>query len=118
MKTVLSATHLIAAGVIAGAFTVGFLSGPAFASEPQADADLFQFKFQYEPSELTNSDSARKMLARLERQVSRECGGDETRIPMTERRRVKACVDVTMGKAIEGFGSATLAEAYRSRTGG
>jgi UrcA family protein len=117
MKTVVSATHLIAAGVIAGAFAIGFLSGPALAEE-QAQADEFQFKFQYEPSELTNSASAKKLLMRLERQVANECGADEGRKPLPERKLARACVDRTMSKAIEGFGSSTVAEAYKSRTGG
>jgi len=117
MKTVLSATHLIAAGVIAGAFTVGFLAGPALAAEPQAEADVFQFKFQYEPEELQSSDGAKKLLGRLESQVARRCGAGP-RMPLTERRLVKDCVEETMTKAVNGFGSSAVAEAYRSRTGG
>ena len=116
MKTTLSTIHLIAAGLIAGAFAIGFVSGPALASEPQI-VEPFEFKFDYSASELANTEGAKQMLIRLERQIARECGVHE-RKPVAERKLVKACVDETMSKAVERFGSSTLAEAYRSRTGG
>ena len=113
MKTALLATHLVAAG----AFAVGFLSGPALAAEPQAEADKFEFKFHYEPSELQSSDGARKLLGRLESQIARRCGAGP-RMPLTERHRVTDCIEDTMSKAIAGFGSSTVAEVYKTRTGG
>jgi UrcA family protein len=116
MKTVPSATHLIAAGVIAGAFVVGFLSGPALAGEPPS-AEAFKFDFESAPSELANSQSARGMLARLERNVQRQCGAYD-RMPVADRKLIKACIDETMSNAVATFGSATLAEAYKTRTGG
>lgn len=113
MKTALSVTHLIAAGVIAA----GFLSGPALAAEPQAEADMFRFTFHYKPSELQSSDGAKKLLGRLESQVARRCGAGP-RMPLTERRKVDDCVQETMTKAVGGFGSSTVAEVYKARTGG
>ncbi len=113
MKTALSATHLIAAGVIAA----GFLSGPALAVEPQAPIGKFQFKFHYEPSELSSSEGAKKLLKRLEAQVERRCSGDAV-VPQTQRNLVRDCIEDTMAKAIVGFGSSIVAEAYKARTGG
>ena len=113
MKTALLATHLIAAG----AFAVGFLSGPALAAEPQAEADKLDFKFYYEPSELSNSEGAKKLLTRLEAQVERRCSGDAV-VTQTQRSLVRDCIEDTMSKAIAGFGSSTVAEVYKTRTGG
>src|SRR5574339_456022 len=87
MKIALSATHLIAAGVIATAFAIGFLSGPAFAGEPQADADQFEFRFDFDRSELGSAESAKLMLDRLERKVRRHCD-DGGRKSVAERPAV------------------------------
>jgi UrcA family protein len=113
MKTVPSATHLIAAGVVAGAFVVGFLSGPALAVEPQVQD--FQFKFEFTQSELASVDGAKQMLARLERKVRRHCDDTGRSLPQSY---VGECIDRTMSKAVANFGSAALAEAYKTRTGG
>src|SRR5690606_29030535 len=68
MKTT-STTNLIACAVIAGAFTVGFVSGPAFAEQ---DAP-FKFEFNYSPNELTSVPQAEALLIRLEQDVRRHC---------------------------------------------
>jgi UrcA family protein len=114
MKPAISTTHLVAAGVIAGAFAIGFLSGPALA-EPQRDAS--EFAFDYKPSELSSTAKARQMLARLQREARRYCG-DTRPMSLAERQIVKACADETVAKAVASLNSATVAEAYRSRAGG
>ncbi len=117
MKTLLNATNLIAAGVIAGAFATGFFSGPAFAEEVTLKSEGFQFKFAYEQSELATSDGANKMLIRLERQVKRFCANQAptgTRL----KASAKECVTRTMTDSVAGFGSAALAQAYKERSSG
>jgi UrcA family protein len=116
MKTTISATHAVAAGVIAGAFALGFLSGPALAAEPQAEDEKFEFKFEYDAAELGNPANAKQMLKRLERKVSAQCA--KGKLSPSENRLVRMCIDQTMANAVENFGSAALAEAYKSRAGG
>lgn len=115
MKTTLSATHVIAASVIATAFAAGFLSGPALAEQPALD-ERFELRFQFDPSELTNAADAKRMLERMERKVSAECS--KGRYLPSENRLVRMCVERTMTDAVDNFGNATLAQAYKSRTGG
>ena len=117
MKTMISTTHLIAVGVIAGAFAVGFFSGPALAGEPQANAARFEFKFDFKPDELTSTPMAKKMLVRLEHKVRAYCG-DNQKMSLAQRELVRACVNRTMSNSIAKFGSATVAEAYKSRAEG
>ena len=121
MKTMISTTHLIAVAVIAGAFAIGFFSGPALAGEPAAGATQFKFKFHFSPDELTSTPMAKKMLIRLERKVRDYCGANP-KMPRAqrefEREMVGKCVSETMSKTIAKFGSATVAEAYKSRAEG
>ena len=115
MKTTLSATNILAAGVIATAFAAGFLSGPALAEEPIPD-EKFELRFEFDAAELTNTADAKQMLERMERRVSAACG--KGRLSPSENRLVRLCVERTMNNAVENFGNATLAQAYKSRTGG
>ena len=109
----LSKTHLVAAAVIATAFTAGFASGPAFADKK---TDKFKFDFAYEKSEFATSDSAAKLLTRLEGKVKRYCANIATgsRLP----RRDDTCFKTTMDETVAGFGSSTVAELYKTRTAG
>jgi UrcA family protein len=121
MKTMISTTHMIAAAVIAGAFAIGFLSGPALADEPVNGATQFKFKFHFSPDELTSAPMAKKMLIRLERKVRDYCGDNRKTTHVQrefEREFVRACVSETMSSTITKFGSATVAEAYKSRAEG
>jgi UrcA family protein len=113
MKSMISATHFVAAGIIAGAFTVGFISGPAFAQQ----AETFGFKFKYEQSELGSADSARKLLARLESQVTKFCK-NEAQTGSRLKKADPACVTATMDQTVASFGSDTVAQVYKSRTNG
>lgn len=112
MKTT-STTNLIACAVIAGAFTVGFVSGPAFAEQDAA----FKFEFNYSPNELTSVPQAEALLIRLEKDVRRHCLGN-ARMTLDERRIAKDCMDRTMKESIEKFGSPTVAQAWTSRADG
>ena len=114
MKTNTS-TNLIACAVIAGAFTIGFVSAPALA-QPDRDAP-FEFQFTYSPNELTSASDAQSLLARLEQDVRRHCGGNG-KMSIDERRFVNSCIDTTMKDTIAKFGSSTLAQAYQSRADG
>jgi len=116
MKTASSTTtSLIACAAIAGAFAVGFGTGPVFAQEAQ---DTYQFKFQftYQPEELTSAPAAEKLLARLQQDVRAYCGGNR-KMTLDERAHVDACIDATMRQSLDKFGS-TVAQAYQSRVGG
>lgn len=119
MKTVLSTTNLIVCAVIAGAFTVGFVTGPALAEEQPATAKQpFEFHFGFEANEMTSLDKAEKLLVRLRQDVRGYCGGDR-KMTLDERRFVNACIDQTMADTIGKFGSATVAQAYnKSRVDG
>ncbi|MEZ6028252.1 MAG: UrcA family protein [Hyphomonadaceae bacterium] len=114
MKTSAS-TNLIACTVIAGAFAVGFASGPAFAQTK--DRVPFAFEFTYAPGDLNSLPKADSLLSRLEQDVRRYCGGNR-KMSIDERRYVDACIDKTMQESIAKFGSATLAQAYNSRADG
>lgn len=116
MKTRISATHLIAVAIIGGAFSAGFLSGPALAGELQ-ETEQFEFRFHYTPDELTSTPKASKLVRRLESAVRGECGGDR-KMSLKERELVSECVANTMKTAVARFGSEAVAEAYRSRVGG
>ncbi|MDP3736844.1 MAG: UrcA family protein [Hyphomonadaceae bacterium] len=117
MKTP-STTHLIAAAVIAGAFTAGYLTGPAFAEQSQAtEARPFDFDFVYAPEELSSTPKAEKLLKRLERKVRAECGGNR-KMSVNEHAFVQACINETMQNSIAKFGSETVAQAYRTRADG
>ncbi len=112
MKTT-STTNLIACAVIAGAFTVGFVSGPAFAEQ---DAP-FKFEFNYSPNELTSVPQAEALLIRLEQDVRRHCQSN-ARMTLEERRIARDCMDRTMKQSIDKFGSPTVAQAFNSRADG
>ncbi len=114
MKTATS-TKLIACIVIAGAFAVGFVSGPAFAD--QAPGAPFKFQFSYSPNELTSAPRAEALLVRLEQSVRRHCSGTG-RVPVDERRFVDACIDATMKASIAKFDSPAVAQAFQSRAAG
>jgi hypothetical protein len=60
---------------------------------------------------------AKKMLVRLERRVRDYCGDDQ-KMPLAQREFVRACINETMSNSIAKFGSATVAEAYKSRAEG
>ena len=115
MKTTVSKTHLAAAGIIAVAFIAGFASGPAFAD--QSKGDDFKFDFAYEKSELATSESAAKLLTRLESKVKRYCAG---MAPTGSRLRKNdsACFKTTMDQTVASFGSAMVADLYKSRAAG
>jgi len=114
MKTT-SSTSLIACAVISGAFTVGFISGPALA-QPDRDAP-FEFQFNYSPNELTSASDAQSLLVRLEQDVTRYCGGGR-KMSLDERRFVDTCIDKTMKDSVARFASSTLAQAFQSRADG
>ena len=114
MKTMISRTHLIAAAVIATAFTAGFASGPAFADKK---SESFQFNFPYDKAEFTTSDSAAKLLTRLESKVKRFCAAQAptgTRL----KKGDDECRKRTMQQTVDGFGSSMVAELYKSRADG
>lgn len=117
MKTQSSATYLIASMTIAGALAVGFATGPAFAQKASFDTDTFKFRFAYQTSELDSAGSAEKLLLRLQREVRDHCGGTE-KMSLDARSLVTECTNQTMRESIAKFGSATLAQAYETRTGG
>lgn len=114
MKTAVSKTHIIAAGVIAGAFTFGFISGPAFAEQAKANSTAFGFQFSYEKEELATSDSAAKLLTRLETKVKRFCtnaAGTGTRLRNTD----DGCITKTMEQTVASFNSSLVAEVYKNK---
>jgi UrcA family protein len=117
MKTRISATHLVAAAVIGGAFSLGFFSAPVFAGAPEQEVTPFEFEFRYAADELTSTPKAEKLVKRLERAVRDECGGDR-KMSLNELKLVEACMAETMKTSIARFGSETVAEAYRTRVGG
>lgn len=117
MKTQSSATYLIASATIVGALVAGFATGPAFAQKASIDTDTFQFRFIYQPSELDSAASAEKLLLRLKREVRDHCGGMQ-KMSLDQRSLVTECTNQTMRESIGKFGSATLAQAYETRTGG
>jgi UrcA family protein len=115
MKTAISTTQFVAAAVIAGAFAVGFMSGPAFADNKKSDA--FNFQFAYEPEEFATSDSAAKLLSRLEDKVTKFCaakGATGTRLRSVD----KNCIKTTMDQTVASFKSSTVAEVYKGRAAG
>lgn len=117
MKTVLSTTNLIACAVIAGAFALGFASGPATAQDPIGRPEPFKFDFAYDVAEVTNVSGAEGLLTRLQGEVKLYCGYN-VRMTLNERKFVQKCIDSTMEQAVSKFGNATLAQAYRSRADG
>ena len=113
MKSAVSKIHIIAAGVIAGAFTLGFVSGPAFAEKAKA-ATAFGFEFSYDKAELASSDSAAKLVSRLETKVRKFCTNAArtgTRLKKTDPE----CLTNTMEQTIAGMNSSVVAEAYKNR---
>jgi len=118
MKTMLSTTKLAACAVIAGAFAVGFASGPATAQTARIAApDPFAFQFKFDAAEMGNLAGAENLLTRLQGAVHSHCGGN-LRMSLNERKRVEACIDKTMQETVSRFGNSTLAEAYKSRADG
>jgi len=118
MKTVLSTTNLIAAAVIGGAFAAGFVTGPAFAGEPEEQkGEPFAFEFSFTPSELTSMAKAEGLVTRLERRVRSYCGAN-LKQSVSERHDTLACVEETMKSSISKFGSEAVAQAYRTRAAG
>jgi UrcA family protein len=116
MTRFFTSTHLIAIALIAGAFGLGFMSGPATA-EPMPPNEPFTLNFSYAPDELVSAPKANQLLNRLQRQVTRQCGGN-VRMTLDERKFVEACVEQTMSAAVTHIGSETVAQAYKSRTVG
>lgn len=118
MKTASSTTNLIACVTIVGAVIVGFVTGPAFAqtSSPK-DSGVFEFVFNYKPSELQSAPAAHELLARLESEVRDFCTPDG-RITLDQRNQASACVAETMQRTIPKFASATVAQAYDLRASG
>lgn len=117
MKTVLSTTNLIAAAVIASAFATGYVTGPAFADQPEQRAIPFTFDFVFSPDELTSTSKAERLVSRLERRVRAHCGA-YLKQPVAERQDAMGCVEETMKSTIDNFGSEAVAQAYRSRAAG
>jgi UrcA family protein len=117
MKTVLSTTNLFAAAVIGGAFAAGFVTGPAFAEEPEGRGIPFAFDFAFSPEELNSTTKAEKLVSRLERRVRAYCGAN-MRMSLTERNDVNVCINETMKQSISKFGSEAVAQAYRTRAAG
>jgi UrcA family protein len=115
MKKATSTTSLIACIAIAGAFTAGFLSGPAMA-DPQ-DHEPFEFKFSYAASEMSSLDGAQKLVRRLEGDVRDYCGGNR-KMTLDEQKLVKTCVSETMQATVARFGNSAVAEAYRTHADG
>lgn len=116
MKTASSTTNLIACVAIVGAVTVGFISGPAFAQT--RDDAAFEFKFAYKASELQSAPAAEKLLARLENEVRDHCTSRMGRVTMDQHLLTRKCVDQTVQQTISKFASATVAQAYDTRTSG
>lgn len=114
MKTT-SKTALIACVAIAGAFTAGFMTGPASADPQKREA--FEFKFKFDQTEMTNLPQAKALLARLERDVRGYCGGYR-KMTLDEASRVDACIDETMKATVSKFGNSTVAQAFQSRADG
>jgi UrcA family protein len=118
MKTVLSTTNLIAAAVIGGAFAAGFVTGPAFAGEPEAQqSEPFAFEFSFSPAELTSTAKAEGLVTRLERRLRSYCGVN-LKQSVAQRQDALACVEETMKSSISKFGSEAVAQAYRTRAAG
>jgi UrcA family protein len=117
MTRFFSATHLIAIALIAGAFGLGFFSGPALAEEQVVPDQDFNFSFYYTPDELGSTPKAEKLLTRLEHAVRRECGAN-LRMTLSERTSAQACITKTMSASVARFGSEAVAQAYKSRTVG
>ena len=115
MKTT-SKTSLIASFAIAGAFAVGFASGPASAQDLPHHGP-FEFKFGYDAAELGTLAGAQTLLVRLETAVSRYCGEDKM-MTSKERADTQRCVDKTMRESVAKFGNPTVAQAYQSRADG
>lgn len=116
MKRASSATNLIACITIVGAVAVGFATGPAFAQTGR-DADGFEFKFAYSPTELQSAQGAEKLLTRLEGEVRDHCA-PAGRITMDQHLLLRSCVKETMQKTVSKFASVTVAQAYDVRAGG
>lgn len=112
--TTKSNTALIACLAIAGAFTAGFLTGPASA---QKNPEPFQFQFAYTAEDMASLPSAKVLLARLERDVRGYCGANR-KMTLNERSMVEACIATTMKDTIAKFGNATVAQAFQSRADG
>lgn len=110
-----SKTALIACAAIAGAFTAGFLSGPATAEPRQPDP--FKFQFEYKVSETGSLPDAQKLLARLERDVRNYCGFNR-KMTLDERNAVEACINQTMKDTVAKFSNSTVAQAFQSRADG
>lgn len=117
MKTMISTTHLIAAGVIGAAFAAGYFTGPAFAEQTAEKRDPFEFRFSFSPEELASTSNAEKLLNRLESRVRDYCGAN-VKMTLDQRKDVRACIDATMQNSISKFGSDAVAQAYRSRADG
>ena len=118
MKTSSSATYLIASLAIMGALATGFATGPAFAQEASFKTDQFKVPFSYNTNELASEGAADKLLRRLQREVRVHCSGGARKMTLDERSRVDECTNATMRESIGKFGSATLAQAYDTRSGG
>ena len=91
---------LIACLAIAGAFTAGFLTGPAPA---QKNPEPFQFQFAYTAEDMASLPSAKILLARLERDV-REDGKriDNIERKGTNRAEFLNCVQMALQSLREG----------------
>ena len=117
MKSRLTIKGVSAALLIASAMalTTGI---PASAERAAAsDADDFQFQFTYSDEELSDPQSAAKLVERLRHYVEKQCSASVTGTRVT-RREFKACVSDSMDKAIGNIGSRAVTEAYTARVEG
>jgi len=112
MTRFFTSTHLIAIALIAGAFGLGFMSGPATA-EPLPPEEPFTFKFEYSPAELATMPKAEQLLARMHQQARRQCGGN-LKMTLDEKKFVDACITKTVGDAVARLGNENVAQAYKS----
>jgi UrcA family protein len=82
-----------------------------------AQSEGFQFKFAYDPADLTTVESATRVLVRLENEVRDYCGGNR-KMTINERAFVNQCVERTVKHAVARFGNSTLAQALENRADG
>ena len=113
MKTAISKTQFVAAAVIASAFAVGFMSGPAFADDKRKEE--FGFQFAFEPTEFATSDSAAKLLTRLESKVKKFCSANAVQTGSRMKKPDMECITKTMDQTVASFNSATVAEVYKNK---
>ena len=89
------------------------LAVAGLAITPVAQAgESFQIDFKYDASDLNTTDGASAVYKRLQKDIRRACGADNSHRGLAAERMTKACVETTTEDAIKQINSEPLSVAH------